>query len=360
MTKPAITSRQTKGIALTYAELDTNFANLRDSTIGITAGSGGTQVTSDLNGNITLVAGTNVTLSGDNTAKTVTINATSGTENQVDYTQVDSTTGLTTFGKTSNSYDYIQSDSIDMMLRNANSGNSSYIEFNSGSGSTANSLTLNVPSGFSGLSAYLDLSAGSNSSSSGYGFIRAFSPLTLHQWTSSQYTNGQDGGTLIWDADNYVVKYYDDNPASPGWKAVSSTSSYSANSLTGTTLASNVVTSSLTQVGTLTAVNTSGTITSTATANTAVIDKSNSTSYADSATVDFANFSGMVTVNSYATGNIALWLCGGGSATKLGDSLSNTSGVITYVSGINGYRWTNNTGGTITASLAIIRTRQAS
>lgn len=75
MTKPAITSRQTKGLALTYAELDTNFANLRDSTIGITAGSGGTQVTSDLNGNITLVAGTNVTLSGDNTAKTITINS---------------------------------------------------------------------------------------------------------------------------------------------------------------------------------------------------------------------------------------------------------------------------------------------
>lgn len=77
MTKPVITSRQTKGIALTYAELDTNFANLRDSTIGITAGSGGTQVTSDLNGNITLIAGTGISLSGNNTTKTVTITGTS-------------------------------------------------------------------------------------------------------------------------------------------------------------------------------------------------------------------------------------------------------------------------------------------
>jgi hypothetical protein len=76
MTKPVITSRQTKGIALTYAELDTNFANLRDSTIGITAGTGGTTVTSDLNGSVTLVAGTGITLAGNNTAKTITITGT--------------------------------------------------------------------------------------------------------------------------------------------------------------------------------------------------------------------------------------------------------------------------------------------
>lgn len=75
MAKPSITKRQTKGAALTYAELDTNFQNLADATVALTAGSGGTQVVSDLNGNITLVAGTNVTITGDNTAKTITINA---------------------------------------------------------------------------------------------------------------------------------------------------------------------------------------------------------------------------------------------------------------------------------------------
>jgi hypothetical protein len=73
MTKPAITKRTEKGLALTYAELDTNFQNLRDATISLTADTGGTQVISDLNGNITLVAGTGVTLTGDNTAKTITI-----------------------------------------------------------------------------------------------------------------------------------------------------------------------------------------------------------------------------------------------------------------------------------------------
>lgn len=78
MTKPTITKRSVKGAALTYAELDSNFDNLRDATITLRAGTGGTQVTADLNGQITLVAGTNVTLTGDNTAKTITIDATGG------------------------------------------------------------------------------------------------------------------------------------------------------------------------------------------------------------------------------------------------------------------------------------------
>jgi hypothetical protein len=82
MAKPAITKRVTKGSALTYSELDTNFQNLTDATVTLTAGSGGTAVSSDLNGNITLVAGTGVTLTGNNTAKTITIaSAGAGTVN---------------------------------------------------------------------------------------------------------------------------------------------------------------------------------------------------------------------------------------------------------------------------------------
>lgn len=82
MAKPSVTLRNTKGSALNYTELDSNFTNLRDATISLTAGSGGTQVTSDLNGNITLIAGSGITLSGDNTAKTITIErAATGTVN---------------------------------------------------------------------------------------------------------------------------------------------------------------------------------------------------------------------------------------------------------------------------------------
>ena len=76
MAKPAITTRATKGSALTWTEGDNNFTNLKDATITLQAGTGGTNVVSDLNGTVTLVAGTNVTLSGDNSAKTVTINST--------------------------------------------------------------------------------------------------------------------------------------------------------------------------------------------------------------------------------------------------------------------------------------------
>jgi hypothetical protein len=78
MAKPAITKYGVKGSPLTTSELDTNFQNLTDATVTLTAGSGGTAVTSDLNGTITLVAGSNITLTGDNTAKTITITSSSG------------------------------------------------------------------------------------------------------------------------------------------------------------------------------------------------------------------------------------------------------------------------------------------
>ena len=81
MTKPVMVLRNVKAAALTHTEHDQNFINLRDATISLRAGTGGTAVTSDLNGSITLVAGTNVTLSGDNTAKTITINAANESQN---------------------------------------------------------------------------------------------------------------------------------------------------------------------------------------------------------------------------------------------------------------------------------------
>jgi len=73
MAKPVITFRNTKGAALTYSELDTNFQNLRDSTLSLVADTGGATVTADLNGQITIVAGSGITITGDNTAKTLTI-----------------------------------------------------------------------------------------------------------------------------------------------------------------------------------------------------------------------------------------------------------------------------------------------
>lgn len=78
MTKPVLTLRDTKGSPLTNDELDTNFENLRDATITLQADTSGTNVVAELNGTITIVAGTGMTITGDNTAKTVTITNTFG------------------------------------------------------------------------------------------------------------------------------------------------------------------------------------------------------------------------------------------------------------------------------------------
>jgi hypothetical protein len=76
MAKPIIIKRNTKGSALTFSELDTNFQNLDDATISVKAGSAGVTVSSDLNGTITLVAGGGISLSGNNTSKEITITST--------------------------------------------------------------------------------------------------------------------------------------------------------------------------------------------------------------------------------------------------------------------------------------------
>jgi hypothetical protein len=81
-------------------------------------------------------------------------------------------------------------------------------------------------------------------------------------------------------------------------------------------------------------------------------------SYADTATVDFANFSGMLLVTNCTSGTTVMFLCGGQSATAIGASkLAVDFGTVTYNAGINGYTWTNNTGSTIDASFQATKTR---
>ena len=76
-------------------------------------------------------------------------------------------------------------------------------------------------------------------------------------------------------------------------------------------------------------------------------------------TVNFSNFSGTVVVNDHTSGSVTLWLCGGGSATALGSSTS-ASGTITLNGSINGYTWTNTTGGSRSFSFVITRTNTSS
>lgn len=82
------------------------------------------------------------------------------------------------------------------------------------------------------------------------------------------------------------------------------------------------------------------------------------TSVANGGTVDFANASGMLLVNNHSAGTITVYLCGAGQTTSIG-SIGTAVGTLTYVSGIAGYRWTNNSGSTATFGFFFVRTRQS-
>lgn len=77
MTKPVIISRVTKGSALTYAEHDANFTNLRDSTISVSGDTG--TVINELNGVMTIAGGTALTSSVSGSTLTVNLDNTAVT-----------------------------------------------------------------------------------------------------------------------------------------------------------------------------------------------------------------------------------------------------------------------------------------
>jgi hypothetical protein len=89
----------------------------------------------------------------------------------------------------------------------------------------------------------------------------------------------------------------------------------------------------------------------------AVDASGNQATYAANATVDFPNFSGMILIDCQNDGALSLWLCGGGSATRIGGSKTGANdGTMAYNSGINGYTWTNaNTAQNV--NITAIRTR---
>lgn len=93
---------------------------------------------------------------------------------------------------------------------------------------------------------------------------------------------------------------------------------------------------------------------------TPTVDTSlNFVTYTNGATVDFSSFSGVIIVNDLSTGNVSMYLVGGAGIVNLGSSTGVASGTITYVAGINGYRWTNTAGVSRIVAFATIRTRAA-
>lgn len=84
----------------------------------------------------------------------------------------------------------------------------------------------------------------------------------------------------------------------------------------------------------------------------------NTQSVANSGTVDFSNFSGKIIINDHTSGSIGEYLVGQGTVLPVG-VIGTMSGTLAYVSGINGYRFTNTSGTTHTYVFVSIRTRPA-
>lgn len=83
---------------------------------------------------------------------------------------------------------------------------------------------------------------------------------------------------------------------------------------------------------------------------------SSTTLIANGGTVDFPSASGMLIVNNHTSGHVTTWLCGAGLTSAIG-SVGGTVGSFAHVSGINGYRWTNNSGSSAYFAFCFIRTR---
>lgn len=77
---------------------------------------------------------------------------------------------------------------------------------------------------------------------------------------------------------------------------------------------------------------------------------------ANGGTVDFSSCSGMLVVNSWSTGGVSIYLFGGGGTAIIG-SVIGAVGTTAYNAGVNGYRWTNNSGSSATFGFFFIRTR---
>ena len=79
MTKPVIVTRAAKGSPLTRTELDNNFSNIDNATIGISDGTN--SGTLDLNDQLTFAASGSATVAYDSSTKTVTVGASGGGNN---------------------------------------------------------------------------------------------------------------------------------------------------------------------------------------------------------------------------------------------------------------------------------------
>jgi hypothetical protein len=253
MTKPVVTLRNTKGSALTYTELDTNFSNLRDATITVSDGTNTKAI--DLNGTIEFTAAGTVTIGVNPSTGVVTITGTgSGT---------------------------------------VNSGAAGALAYYPSSGSTVDDTRLS------------------------YSYDSGGQVVTVDSGTDALKLSGSalqlDAGGTSGNPQNVGILFGGIVASAPSSVSVTPGENHLA--------------------------------------------FGPSASYNNNDTVGFANFAGLISIYNQNTRNVALWLCGGGTATKLGDSVSDTSGTLVYYNLYAGwgYQWTNNTGSTANFNFGAIK-----
>jgi hypothetical protein len=358
MTKPVIVKRATKGSALTYEELDQNFQNLADATVGVSGDSGTT--TNDLNGSFTIAGGTALTTSVSGS----TSNGSGGGSGITDLVQDTSpqlggdldVNGHSIVSVSNGNISIVPNGSGNILLTPATGHVTiSSTNFPTGTGTTGQYLKTDgagnaswstVTAAMGGqLTSALDLN--------GYNIISGTQPILG--------ASSLSGNTYLYRK-TFAYKNLDlgetGTPAVLGTNGTSQT--LTIQSATTITLQSGSNGNIILSPNGTGVVSVGSTISSTTAAGVAFLDRSGSaTSYANGATVDFANFSGLIMANRQDTsGNVSLWIVGSTGVVNLANSTgSAVSGSIAYNSGISGYRWTNDTGGTITVAFAAVKTR---
>ena len=175
--------------------------------------------------------------------------------------------------------------------------------------------------------------------------------------TSYQFASGQEVGVQLYFASsgtsgiNWFTNFTNGS-------AIYRSYIYTTNLLPGAT-GSTGPTGAIGQNPSIESLTLTGSIINSGAVTTFIADRSGTaTLYTDTSTVNFPNFSGMIMItNTDTTGCVAMWLCGGESATNIGNSSVTTTGngLVTYNSSILGYTWTNNTGESITMVFTVIK-----